>query len=211
MTADYRKGVKIEFELCAEDGNGARRAYYASLRPHSERYLNFLLICVGLIFIIGQLVLVWRGRVHGGGLTGIGYRNWFEFILGLLLVFEGWFFLKRGPIYSFRPPGHAGAQVWQIEEEGIVIGSPDRFAVSSLAWLDFSRFVETDNLFVLLSLWPSNVSSLFAYRVRGTPRSLYVIPKRAFPPPAAEEFRDLLNRHVRMVALAGNSDPRFGA
>ena len=111
---------------------------------------------------------------------------------------------RRGPLYSLRPPGHAGAQELEIGEEGIVIGSPDRFAVSSLAWHDFTRFVETDNLFVLLSLWPSNVSSLFAYRMRGTPRSLYVIPKRAFSPPATEQFRNLLERHVRVATLAGN-------
>jgi hypothetical protein len=206
LTADHQNGVKIEFEPCAEDGNGARRAYYASLRPRSEQYLYFLLICVGLLFIIGQLVSVWRSRVHGGGLNDMGYRNWFEFIVGLLLLLEGWFLVKRGPIYSFRPPGRTGAQELEIGEEGIVIGSPDRFAVSSLAWHDFSRFVETDNLFVLLSLWPSNVSSLFAYRIRGTARSLYVIPKRAFTPPAAEQFRNLLKRHVRMVTPAGNPD-----
>jgi hypothetical protein len=196
--------VKVEFELSADDANEARRAYYASLRPRSDRYLYFLLICLGLLFIILQLASVWRGRVHGGGLNAIGYREWFQFLLGLFFVLEGWFLVKRGPIYTFRPPGHAGAQVLQIGEEGITIGSPDRFAVSSLAWHDFSRFVETENLFVLLSLWPSNVSSLFAYRIRATPRSLYVIPKRAFPPPAAEQFRNLLNRHVRVVTPAGS-------
>lgn len=191
--------MKIEFELRAEDGKEARLAYYASLRPRSDRYIYFLLICVGLLFIIGQLVLVWRRRVHGGGLNGIGYREWFEFLLGMLLVFEGWFLARRGPLYSFRPPGHAGAQALEIGEEGIAIGGPDRFAVSSLAWRDFSRFVETENLFVLLTLWPSNVSSLFAYRIRSTPRSLYVIPKRVFSSGAAEEFRNLLKEHVPAV------------
>jgi len=191
--------VKIEFELRAEDGKEAQRAYYASLRPRSDRYIYFLLICLGLLFIIGPLVSFWRGRVHGG-LNGIGYREWFEFFLGVLLVFEGWFLARRGPLYSFRPPGHVGAQALEIGEEGIVIGSPDRFAVSSLAWHDFSRFVETENLFVLLTLWPSNVSSLFAYRIRSTPRSLYVIPKRVFSPGAAEELRNLLTEHVPAVS-----------
>jgi len=191
--------VKIEFELSAEDGKEARRAYYASLRPRSDRYIYFLLICLGLLFIIGQSVLVWRRRVHGGGLNGIGYREWFEFLLGMLLVFEGWFLARRGPLYSLRPPGRAGAQALEIGEEGIALGGPDRFAVSSLAWRDFSRFVETENLFVLLTLWPSNVSSLFAYRIRSTPRSFYVIPKRAFSSGAAEEFRNLLKEHVPAV------------
>ena len=150
--------MKVEFELSADDASEARRAYHAALRSRSERYLYFLLICLGLLFIIAQLVSVWRGRVHGAGLNAIGYREWFQFLLGLFFVFEGWFLVRRGPIYSFRPPGHAGAQELQIGEEGIAIGSPDRFAVSSLAWHDFTRFVETDHLFVLLSLWPSNVS-----------------------------------------------------
>lgn len=191
--------MKIEFELRAEDGKEARRAYSASLRPRSDRYIYFLLICLGLLFIIGQLVSVWRGRVHGGGPNRIGYRECFEFLLGVLLVFEGWFLARRGPLYSFRPPGHPGAQALEIGEDGIAIGAPDRFAVSFLAWHDFSRFVETENLFVLLTLWPSNVSSLFAYRIRSTPRSLYVIPKRVFSAGAAEEFRNLLKKHVPAV------------
>lgn len=191
--------MKIEFELRAEDGKEARRAYYASLRPRSDRYLYFLLIGLGLLFIIGQLVPVWRGRGHGGGLNAIGYREWFQALLGLFFIFEGWFLARRGPLYSFRPPGHAGAQALEIGEQGIALGGPDRFAVSSLAWRDFSRFVETEHLFVLLSLWPSNVSSLFAYRIRSTPRSLYVIPKRAFSAGVAEEFRNLLKKHVPAI------------
>lgn len=190
--------MKIEFELRAEDGKEAQRAYYASMRPRSDRYINFLLICLGLLFVIGQLFLVWRNVVQRGR-SAIGYHGWFEFLLGLLLIFEGWFLAKRGPIYSFRPPGHAGAQALEIGEEGIAIGSPNRFAVSSLAWHDFSRFIETENLFVLLTLWPSNVSSLFAYRIRSTPRSLYVIPKRVLSSGAAEEFRNLLKKNVPAV------------
>ncbi len=191
--------MKIEFEFRVEDGKEARHAYYASLRPRWDRYIYFLVICLGLVLIIGQLCLVWRQVVQGGR-NAIGYRDWFQFLLGLLLVFEGWFLDKRGPIYSFRHPGHAGAQALEIGEEGITIGSPDRFAVSSLAWHDFSRFVETENLFVLLTLWPSNVSSLFAYRIRSTPRSLYLIPKRALASGEVEEFRRLLRTHVPAVA-----------
>jgi len=40
---------------------------------------------------------------------------------------------------------------------------------------------------------------LFAYRIRSTPRSFYVIPKRAFSSGAAEEFRNLLKEHVPAV------------
>ncbi len=190
--------MKIEFELKEEDGKEARRAYYASLRPRSDRYIYFMLIGLGAFFIMGQLFFS-PSRRGSGGWIAIGYREWFQFLLGLLLVLEGWFLARRGPIYSFRPPGHAGAQALEIGEEGIAIGSPDRFAVSSLAWHDFSRFVETENLFVLLTLWPSNVSSLFAYRIRSTPRSLYVIPKRVLSSGTAEEFRNLLKEHVPAV------------
>lgn len=109
------------------------------------------MICLGFLLVIGQLFLVWRDVVQGGR-NAISYQGWFEFLLGLLMIFEAWFLARRGPIYSFRPPGHAGAQALEIGEEGIAIGSPDRFAVSSLAWHDFSRFVETENLFVLLTL-----------------------------------------------------------
>ncbi len=190
--------MKIEFELRAEDGKEARRSYYASLRPRWDRYIYFLMICLGFLLVIGQLFVVWRDVVQGRR-NAIGSQSWVQFLLGMLLIFEGWLLDKRGPIYSFRPPGHAGAQTLEIGEEGIAIGSPDRFAVSSLAWHDFSRFVETKNLFVLLTLWPSNVSSLFAYRIRSTPRSLYVIPKRVFSSGAAEEFRNLLKKHVPEV------------
>ncbi len=190
--------MKIEFELKEEDGKEARRAYYASLRPRSDRYIYFMLIGLGAFFIMGQLFFS-PSRRGSGGWIAIGYREWFQFLLGLLLVLEGWFLARRGPIYSFRPPGHAGAQALEIGEEGIAIGSPDRFAVSSLAWHDFSRFVETENLFVLLTLWPSNVHSLFAYRIRSTPRSLYVIPKRVLSSGTAEEFRNLLKEHVPAV------------
>ena len=108
----------------------------------------------------------------------------------------GWILARRGPIAALRQPGRGGLKTLDIGEGGIAISDSERFAVSSLPWTDFSRFVETENLFVLLSLWPTNTSSLYAYRVRGAPACLYVIPKRAFTGGDMQEFRALMKQHV---------------
>ena len=161
--------MKIEMELRAEDGREARRAYYRYLRRGFERYL---LPLVGLLLIAGP---TWAGleeMAAGRGLHHLSRTNLVVFLEGWCLLLVGWIVAKRGPIGALRPPGRGGIKTLNIGEDGIAISDSERFAVSSLPWTDFSRFVETEKLFVLLSLWPSNVSSLFAYRVRGAPASL---------------------------------------
>lgn len=188
--------MRIEFELRAEDGKEARRAYYRNLRPRAERYIYWLMAFVGLIFIADPVRAGLRALAAGRSLHNLPATNLLTFIEGWVLLFVVWFVGKHGPIYSLRRPGYSGVQELHIGEDGIGISSSGGFAVSSLAWHDFTRIVETENLFVLLSLWPSNASSLFAYGIRSKPASLFLIPKRAIATDELEGLRRLLEAHV---------------
>ncbi|HEV2115843.1 MAG TPA: YcxB family protein [Terriglobales bacterium] len=185
--------MKIEFELRTEDEREARRAYYQHLRRGFERYL---LPVVGLLLIAGPVWARWDALTSGRSLHHLSRADLAVFLEGWFLLMLGWIVAKRGPIGALRQPGRGGLKTLDAGEDGIAIGDSERFAVSSLPWTDFSRFVESKNLFVFLSVWPTNASSLYAYRVRGTPACLYVVPKRAFAAGGVEEFRALLRQHL---------------
>lgn len=190
--------MRIEFELRAEDGRETRRAYYRHLRRGLEQYL---LLGVGLLFIAGSLLFGVKAVAAGRGLHHFSRSALVTFGEGWFMLIVGWFVAKHGPIAALRHPGRGGIKTLDIGEDGITFGDPGRFAVSSLPWTDFSRFVETENLLVLLSVWPTNTASLYAYRVRGAPACLYVVPKRAFAAGDGEEFRKLLRRHMPEVPV----------
>ena len=185
--------MKIEFELRAEDGRETRRAYYRHLRSRFERYF---LPCIGLLLMADP---VWEGLeaiASGRGLHHLSRGTILMFLEGWLLLVVGWIAARRGPLGALRHPGRGGIKTLDIGDDGITIGDPGRFAVSSFPWSDFSRFVETENLFILLSLYPTNAASLFAYRAPAAPACLYVIPKRAFAAGEMEEFRKLLKQRM---------------
>lgn len=188
--------MKIEFELRAEDGREARRAYYQYLRRRFERYF---LPVIALLFIATPTFVGLKSLATGHGLHRLSRTDVLFFLEGCFLLLVGWIVAKRGPVGTLRQPGRDGLKTLDIGEDGVAISDSKRFAVSSLPWTDFSRFVETENLFVLLSLSPTNTSSLYAYRVRGNPACLYVVPKRAFAAGGVEEFRALLKQHLPAI------------
>ena len=76
-------------------------------------------------------------------------------------------------------PNTAQPQRVNISDDAVIIQSPT--AHSTLAWAHFLHFAETEHLFVLFA----------------SPRLTFILPKRAFPAPAAiDEFRAFAQAHI---------------
>jgi YcxB-like protein len=75
-------------------------------------------------------------------------------------------------------PDHFASRSVEFDENGVV--AKTSHGRGDMVWARFSKFVETDRVFVLLA--PS--------------RFLYTLPKRVIPPETMDEFRNLLSRKL---------------
>jgi YcxB-like protein len=107
--------------------------------------------------------------------------------IGLLLVVPSIRQARR----SLIPPGMDKELSFDFTEEGIGMSAAGRFASSMVHWTKIARLAETPGYFLLYSPEFSHVSSLFAYRIRGS-GVIYAVPKRAMSVEQVEQLRSLV-------------------
>ncbi len=170
--------MKVLFQIRPRDSEPVRRGYYRSFHPWYVRLdaatagLGILIVCMGLGTVL------WK-------------RHLFP---GISSFSAGWMVIVVSSIQRRRAlisPGLEGEFSFEFGGRGISMTAAGRFASSVVQWSAFARFAETPAYFLLYSPETSHVSSLFAYRVRGS-GSLYVVPKRSLSGEQVGQMRSLL-------------------
>lgn len=89
-----------------------------------------------------------------------------------------------------------------MEEDGLFFRGPSEAAQVKVGWTKISRYLETDEFFLLSSPWPWGLEKLEKPSVvrRQDRYVLFILPKRAFNSGDIERFRDLLQRKLSVWA-----------
>lgn len=169
--------MEISFQLRPRDSGPVRRGYYRSFQPWNAR-LDAVTAGMGILITgMGLGTVLWKMHLSSGTPS---------LSLGLMLIVLSFSQRRRALI----GPGLDGEFNFEFSEAGIGMNAAGRYA-SSVDWSAFARFAETPAYFLLHSPETSHVSSLFAYRVRGS-GSLYVVPKRSLSGERVGQMRSLL-------------------
>jgi hypothetical protein len=111
---------------------------------------------------------------------------------------------KRRHQFHFDPD-YANEQIFEFDEDGIIRGT-EATAKTRVPSTKISRYVETDEFFLLSSPWPWGIEKPEKPSVLGRQDKpvLYIVPKRALNSADVDRFRDLLQR--RLSVWAKNPD-----
>jgi hypothetical protein len=163
--------MHLEYTLSAEEFYEGQRLFCGSLARGWVRFNYKAMMPLGILLLIeGAIAIVWK------------WDWWAQVILPIL---GAYYLLNRLVLWPRRIrreyeqyPDHFASRSIEFDENGIVaVTSHGR---GEMIWARFSKFVETETVFVLLA----------------PPRFLYTMPKRAIPPEMMEEFRHLLLRKL---------------
>jgi hypothetical protein len=102
-------------------------------------------------------------------------------------------------------PDYRKEQTLELEEDGLFRSTAEAARIR-VPWTKISRYVETDEFFLLSSPWPWGIGQPAKPSALGTQGKapLYILPKRAFADGDVEQVRDLLRR--KLSVWAKNSD-----
>jgi hypothetical protein len=98
-------------------------------------------------------------------------------------------------------PDYGKEQCFEFSEDAILRGT-DPTTTVRLPWTKISRYVETDDFFILSSPWPWGIEKPekpSVFRKQKMP-VLYILPKRAFASGDVERFRNLLQSELSVWA-----------
>jgi hypothetical protein len=194
--------MRVTFLLSATELKKARRAYSRRMHSFARRaqpWFNIASpIALACIFLLEGFSFFRHPRRPDV------FSLAFVFMWLLLAAFE-WRRQRRQRDFD---PDYGKEQTFELEEDGIFRGTAETARVK-VPWTKISRFVETDEFFLLSSPWPWGIEkpekpSLL--RKQDTP-VLFILPKRAFASGDIERFRDLLQRKLSVWA----KNPRLKA
>jgi hypothetical protein len=175
--------VQVSFQLTPEELKDARQLFYSRVHSRVVRVTPSAAIALGFVIAVAVLLNIYR---HPDG----------SHTQGLLVacIFTSYGFVTRKRLHEFGPePDYRDEQVLEFVPDGV--GLPTLRC--SISWTRFSRFIENDNMFLLVSPWP------FRSNVRAglqTKPVVIVLPKRAFSERDIQEFRDLSRQHLSIFA-----------
>jgi len=148
-----------------------QRTFCSLLASKWVRFNYKAMAPIGLLLIIeGIILLVW------------GSNN----ILGISILALGAYFVAQRLVLWPRKmrrefaqyPDHGSTRTLQLDQAGVV--ATTSHGSGTMLWSRFSKFLETDRVFVLLA----------------PPRFLYTIPKRSVPPEDMDRLRAFLNQEL---------------
>ncbi len=171
--------MQVSFQLTPEELKNARRLFYSRAHSRLVRGTPSVAIAIGVVTAVAVLLNIYR---HPDGSHTAG--------LAALCIFTSYGFVTRKRLHEFGPePDYRDQQSIELLPEGV--GLPNLRC--SLPWTRFSRFIENEDMFLLVSPWP------FRTNVRAglqTKPVVMVLPKRAFSESGIQEFRDLSRQHL---------------
>jgi hypothetical protein len=163
--------LTLKFRLTADEFLEGQRVFNRLLAPTFARFNYRYGIAVGVLLL-------------AEGVVAFALR-WNIGLSVLLVVFGAYLILCRvvlGPRRLKREFAQyrdfARDQIWEFGEEKILVQTSH--TKSEVDWARFTRFVETDKIFLLCV----------------PPRFLHIIPKRVFSPSESDQFRKLLRRKL---------------
>ncbi len=163
--------LTVRFTETADEYLGGQRVFNRFFARTPARFLY------RHAFLIGALVVA-QGIV-GFGLKWNGGLCILLIGLGFYLISSALFLGPRRVKKEYaKYPDHASEKLMEFSEEKILCQSS--LGKSEMDWARFSRFIETDQLFVLLA----------------PPRFLLTVPKRAIIPNEFDPLRELLRRKL---------------
>jgi hypothetical protein len=163
--------IHLEYVLSTEEFMEGQRTFCSLLASKWVRFNYKAMAPIGLLLIIeGIVVLYW------------GSNN----ILGISILALGAYFVAQRLVLWPRKmrrefaqyPDHGSTRTLQLDQVGIV--ATTSHGSGTMLWSRFSKFLETDKVFVLLA----------------PPRFLYTIPKRSVPPEDMDRLRAFLNQKL---------------
>ena len=194
--------MRVTFLLTATELKTARRSYLRGAHSFARRVQAGLNVAAPLVMALLSLLEGFRFflRPHRPPST------FFIALAPVWLALAALQWRKRNQLHF--DPDYAIAQTFELDEDGISRES-EASVESRVPWTKISRYVETDEFFLLSSPWPWGIAKPekpSAFRKPDTP-VLYILPKRAFGSGEVELFRDLLQRRLSLWA----KNPRLKA
>lgn len=185
--------MQVDFRLTSAEVTEARRVFYCRLQSRTQRVLNRFFIGVGVAMVTWAAFIFFLNRGHRGTLPDLS-------LMGTLLIVVGLSLRRRLSEFSSEPD-YSQKQTMEFEEEGILRSTWPHTKVR-LPWTKISRYVETDDMFLLLSPWPWGMehNPTRPMRIWRMKPVIYIVPKRAFASNDVERFRDLLQRRLSIWA-----------
>ena len=179
--------MRVSFQLTPQELKNARQLYYSRVHSRLVRATPAVAIAIGVAMAVAVLLNIYR---HPDGSHTQGLLS--------LCIFTSYGFLTRKRLHEFGPePDYRDEQFVELLPDGI--GLPTLRC--SIPWTRISRFIESGDLFLLVSPWP------FRPNVRAglqTKAVVIVLPKRAFQERDIQEFRDLAQQHLSIWAKKGD-------
>jgi hypothetical protein len=193
-TMEIVRPMQVTFLLSHGEFETARKAFSKRTHSRARRALPWLNIAVPLVMALVCLLEGFRFFLHPHRTPDI-----FSIALTPLWLAIAAFHWRRRNQFHFDPD-YANEQVFELSADGIVRG-PDGTARVRVPWTKISRYVETDEFFLLSSPWPwGNQKPEKPSMFRQDKPVLYILPKRAFDSGDVERFRDLLQRKLSVWA-----------
>jgi hypothetical protein len=162
---------ELKFTETAEEYWGAQRVFNQFFARPFARFMYRYAIPIGLLLLAEGALGFFLGESIGLSI--------FVVVLGGYVISSVTIFGPRRIKKEFAQyPDRGSERVMTLGEENIFVQTSH--GKSEMAWERFSRFVETDKLFVLLA----------------PPRFLLTIPKRVVPATELDQLRELLRRKL---------------
>jgi len=163
--------MKIVYRITEKDYMEAQDLFVAN-EPWYRRISRRLLPWLGGLMIAIQVVYLTTTSDNNPALVLLGL------LVGLYLLYCG-FALRRYFRRRYRTDKRYQHEFTaEVSEEGVKVQSEN--AQSQMKWSTFTRFLESDNIFMLFHAeWVFNI-----------------FPKRAFTPEETAEFRELARRSI---------------
>jgi len=185
--------VQISFQLTPDELKAAKKLYYSRVHSRMVKVMCWAAITLGLIVAIVVLVDMYR-HPHQSRTAGVAG----------VCVFTTYGFITRKRLHEFASePDYLDKQTVELGPNGI------NFPVlrNTVAWTKISRFVENDEMFLLISPWPFRAEGRASLQSKPV---VVVLPKRSFTPPEIVAVRAIAQEQlsIRLKAKGwGQSKP----
>ena len=146
-------------------------------------------IAIGALIAVAVLYNLYRypDRSHTSGLVGLS-------------AFTSYGFATRKRLHEFGPePDYRDEQFMKFLPDGV--GLPNLHC--SIPWTSFSRFIENEDMFLLVSPWPFRSSIRTGLQTKPV---VIVLPKRVSSELELQKFRALSRQHLSIYAMKAEAN-----
>ncbi len=180
--------MQISFQLSPQELKYAKDLYYSRVHSRMIRATCWVAITVGLLIAIVVLVDIYR-HPHASHITNVA----------AVCAFTSYGFTTRRRLHEFASePDYRDQQTFELLPHGITFP----LLRNELVWTRISRFVENDEMFLLISPWPFRAEGRASLQTKPV---VIVLPKRAFKQTDVDVFRVLVQQQLSIWAKKASS------